>query len=29
VAQIEEAERAITGNQATPSGLLRISMPTT
>lgn len=27
--QIEEAERAITGNQAVPSGLLRISVPTT
>jgi DNA-binding transcriptional LysR family regulator len=29
LAQIEEAERAITGNQAVPSGLLRISVPTT
>lgn len=29
LAQIEEAERAITGSQAVPSGLLRISVPTT
>ncbi|TCO82357.1 LysR family transcriptional regulator [Plasticicumulans lactativorans] len=27
--QIVEAERAITGNQSTPSGLLRVSVPTT
>ncbi len=29
LAQIENAERAINGSQAEPSGLLRISMPTT
>ena len=29
LAQIENAERAINGRQAEPSGLLRISMPTT
>ncbi|MDQ8020701.1 MAG: LysR family transcriptional regulator [Moraxellaceae bacterium] len=29
LAQIEEAERAITGHQAVPAGVLRISVPTT
>ncbi|WP_424191709.1 LysR family transcriptional regulator [Ampullimonas aquatilis] len=29
LAQIEQAEQAITGNQAEPTGLLRISIPTT
>lgn len=29
LAQIEEAERAVTGRQAVPAGLLRISVPTT